>query len=43
VYEVVGRLLGRSVAINVLAPPFDCVGGFVERFRRGARGADHLS
>jgi eukaryotic-like serine/threonine-protein kinase len=43
VYEAHGRLLGRIVAIKVLAPAFDRVRGLVERFCRGARAAAHLS
>ena len=42
-YEAHDRLLGRIVAIKVLAPAFDRDRGFVERFRRRARAAAHLS
>jgi serine/threonine-protein kinase len=43
VYEAHDRLLGRIVAIKLLAPAFDRVRGLVERFRRGARTAAHLN
>jgi serine/threonine protein kinase len=43
VYEAHGRLVGRSVAIEVFAPAFGRDGGFVERFRRTARAAAHLN
>lgn len=43
VYEAHDRLLERIVASEVLAPAFDRVRGFVERFPRGARAAAHLN
>jgi hypothetical protein len=43
VYEAHDRLVGRIVAIKVLAPAFDRDRGFVERFRRGDRAAAHLT
>ena len=43
VFEAHDRLLGRIVAIKLLAPAFDRVRGLVERFRRGARTAAHLN
>jgi serine/threonine protein kinase len=43
VYEAHDRLLGRIVAIKVLASAFDRYRGFVEWFRRGARWAAHFN
>jgi hypothetical protein len=40
-YEAHDRLLGRIVAIKVLALALDRVRGFVKRFRRRARAAAH--
>jgi predicted small secreted protein len=43
VFEAHDRLLVRLVAISVLASACNRVRGFVERLRRGARRAAHLS
>jgi len=43
VYRGMDRQLRRSVAVKVLAPPFDRDSSFLERFRREARAAAGLS
>jgi hypothetical protein len=43
VHEAHGRLLGRMVASELLAPAVDRVVGFVRRLRPVARAAAHLN
>jgi serine/threonine protein kinase len=43
VYKGTDRVLDRTIAIKVLAAPFDADPGFVERLRREARSAAGLS